>query len=63
MHETKRHCFEYTKTKKLAQCTAKTILSNFHYKPLALSVAAVIHVIEKSVGGEVGWKGRKRGRK
>ena len=32
-------------------------------QPLALSVAAVIHVIEKSVGGEVGWKGRKRGRK
>lgn len=25
----------------------------------ALAVAAVIHVIEKSVGGEVGWKGRK----
>lgn len=29
----------------------------------ALSVAAVIHVIEESVGGEVGWKERKRGRK
>lgn len=26
-------------------------------------MAAVIHVIEKSVGGEVGWKRRKRARK
>ena len=33
------------------------------FQPLALSVALVIHVIEKSVGGEVGWMGRKRARK
>lgn len=33
------------------------------FQPLALSVALVIHVIEKSVGGEVGWTGRKRARK
>lgn len=33
------------------------------FQPLAPSLAAVIHVIEKSVGGEVEWKEKKWARK
>lgn len=75
MHATNGHCFAWQSRGRgelIVQCKVRrvnrlcasvrsAVCSCF--QPLALSVAAVIHVIEKSVGGEVGWKGRKRGRK